>query len=95
MLRITRIVGRYPTQTLKLEGKLMRSWVDEARQACVSGVDPAGRTSLDLSDLTFVDTAGEELLRDLIGQGFTVVACSSYVAALLRANTRARLGEPE
>ncbi len=95
MLRITRITGRHPNQTIKLEGKLMRPWVDEVRQACTSGADPAGRTSLDLSDLTFVDTAGEGLLRDLIGQGFAVAACSSYVAALLGASTGARLVGPE
>jgi len=76
-------------QAIRLEGKLLRPWVDEVRKACVSATDPACRTSLDLSALTFVDAAGEELLRKLIGQGVEVVACSSYVAELLRANAGA------
>ena len=95
MLRITRITGTLPTQTIRLEGKLLRPCVDEVRKACASGTNPAGRTSLNLSALTFVDAAGEELLRELIGQGIEVVACSSYVAELLRANARARLVDPE
>jgi hypothetical protein len=87
MLRITRFTGTHLNQTIKLEGKLLRPWVDEVRKACASGTDPACRTSLDLSALTFVDAAGEELLRELVGQGIKVVACSSYVAELLRTNT--------
>ncbi len=84
MLRITRITGTHLNQTLKLEGKLLRLWVDEVRKACTSGTDPAGRTRLDLSALTFVDAAGEKMLRDLIARDVEIVACSCYVAELLR-----------
>lgn len=95
MLRLTRIAGTHSTQTIKLEGKLLGPWVDEVRQACAAGTIPAGRTSLDLSALTFVDAAGEGLLRDLIGQGIEVVACSNYVAELLRSSARVRLPDRE
>lgn len=95
MLRITRITGAHSNQTVKLEGKLLRLWVDEVRKVCTSGTDSVVRTNLDLSSLTFVDAAGEELLRDLIGRGFEVVACSSYVAELLRANPGVRLVDAE
>ena len=95
MLRITRLMGTHLTQTIRVEGKLLRPWVDEVRKACVSGTDPARRTSLDLSALTFVDAAGEGLLRELIGQGIEVLACSSYVAELLRANAGARRVDKE
>jgi hypothetical protein len=88
-------VGAQATQTIKLEGKLLRPWVDEVRKACASGKDPAGRSSLDLSALTFVDAAGEELLRELIDQGIEIVACSSYVAELLRSSAGARRVDPE
>ena len=90
MLRITRLMGTHLTQTIRLEGKLLRPWVDEVRKACISGTDPARRTSLDLSALTFVDAAGEGLLRELIGQGIEVLTCSSYVAELLRVGAGAR-----
>jgi hypothetical protein len=33
--------------------------------------------------LAFVDQAGANLLKDLIRRGFTVSACSGFVAALL------------
>jgi hypothetical protein len=95
MLRITRFTGTHLNQTIRLEGKLLRPWVDEVRTACASGTDPAGRASLDLSALTFVDAAGEKLLRELIDQGIEVVACSSYVAELLRASDGARRVDPE
>jgi anti-anti-sigma regulatory factor len=84
MLRLTRIVGTHRTQTIKLEGKLLGPWVGEVRNACAAGTDPSSRISLDLSALTFVDSAGEGLLRDLIGRGIEVVGCSGYVAELLR-----------
>lgn len=95
MLRITRITGTHLNQTIRLEGKLLSPWIDEVRKACTSSTDPAGRTSLDLSALTFVDSAGEEMLRDLIGHGIEVVACSSYVAELLRLIAGSRIVDPE
>jgi hypothetical protein len=86
MIRLTRIAGPRATQTIKLEGKLLEPWVDEVRKSCASGALPTGRTSLDLSTLTFVDAAGVGLLRELIDRGIEVVVCSSYVAELLRAS---------
>jgi ABC-type transporter Mla MlaB component len=83
MLRITRIDGQDATQTLKLEGKLLEPWLAELLQVCTPGSARAGRTSLDLSGLTFVDQAGARLLKDLLGCGITVSACSGFVAELL------------
>jgi hypothetical protein len=91
MLRLTRIAGRQPSQTIQLEGKLLGPWVDEVRQACAAGQEPSSRISLDLSALTFVDATGEGLLRDLIGRGLAVVACLGYVAELLRSSAGVRL----
>lgn len=94
MLRLSQIAGTHRTQTIKLEGKLLGPWVDEVSKACPAGASP-GRISLDLSALIFVDAAGERLLRDLIAQGIEVVACSGYVAELLRSNAGIRLLNPE
>jgi anti-anti-sigma regulatory factor len=91
MLRLSRIAGTHPTPTIKLEGKLLEPWVDEVRQACAAGTESSSSISLDLSALAFVDAAGEGLLRDLIGQGIEVVACSGYVAELLRSSAGVRL----
>jgi hypothetical protein len=84
MLRLTRIAGVHPIRTIKIEGKLLGPWVDEVRTACTVSTDWSCPISLDLSTLTFVDAAGERLLRDLIDRGVEVVACSGYVAELLR-----------
>ncbi len=95
MLRLTRIALSHSTQTIKLEGELLGPWVEEVRKACALGTDLSGRTSLDLRALTFVDAAGEGLLRDLIGRGIEVVACSNYVAELLRSSAVVRLPDLE
>jgi hypothetical protein len=85
----------HPTHTIKLEGKLLGPWVDEVRKACAAGTDIPSRISLDLSAVSFVDAAGEGLLRDLLGRGIEVVASSSYVAELLRSSAGVRLFDPE
>jgi hypothetical protein len=95
MLRLSQIASTHRTQTIKLEGKLLGPWVDEVRQACLAGMDPCSRINLDLSALIFVDAAGERLLRDLIARGIQVVACSSYVAELLRSSAAYDLSNPE
>jgi hypothetical protein len=94
MLRLTQIAGTHRTQTIKLEGKLLGPWVDEVRKACPAGTDPSSRINLDLSALIFVDAAGERLLRDLIARGSEVLACSSYVAELLRSRAGVRFLDP-
>ena len=95
MLRLTRLAGTHRTQAIKLEGKLLGPWVDEVSRACAAGTDSSSRINLDLSALVFVDAAGERLLRDLIARGIEVVACSSYVAELLRSSAVVRLLDPE
>ena len=83
MLKITRIDGQDSAQTVKLEGKLLQPWVAEVLRVCTSPGGRSGRTSLDLSGLTFVDQAGAKLLKDLIRRGLEVSACSGFVAELL------------
>ena len=84
MLRIIRIIENNSIETLKLEGKLLRPWVDEVREAYDLSRANSTRTHLDLSALSFVDDAGAELLLDLIRDGLEIVACSSYVAQMLQ-----------
>jgi hypothetical protein len=95
VLRLTRIAGTHWAQIIKLEGKLVGPWVDEVSKACAAGADPSNRINLDLSALIFVDAAGERLLRELIARGIEVVACSSYVAALLRFSAGYGFFDPE
>ena len=83
MLRITRIDGRKSMQTLKLEGKLLEPWVAELLNVCTPSNGQSGRTTLDLSGLTYVDQAGAKTLKDLIRHGYVVSGCSAFVAELL------------
>jgi anti-anti-sigma regulatory factor len=93
MLRLTRTAETHPTQTIKLEGQLSGAWVEEVRKAFAAGPSSSSGIGLDLSALTFVDTAGKRLLHDLIAEGFEVAALSGYVAELLRSGGGARLSE--
>jgi anti-anti-sigma regulatory factor len=68
-----------------LEGKLLEPWVDEVR-GLFSATATTGRPRLDLSALTFVDTAGCDLLQQLLREGVVMESCSAFVAALLRLN---------
>lgn len=83
MLRITHVTGHDSVPTLKVEGKLLGPWVAELRRACGEWPEPGGPLSLDLSAVTFVDRPGVKLLRDLLGRGVTLTACSGLVAELL------------
>jgi hypothetical protein len=88
MLRITQVNGHDATPTLRLEGALRGPWVGElARVCCGPGCVPE-RLHLDLMAVTFVDGPGVALLRDLLGRGVTLAACSGLVAELLRGEGR-------
>ncbi len=86
MLRINYVFKPHQAPTLKLEGKLLGLWVEELRTTCRD--HPAAGVRLDLSALTFVDAAGARLLRDLVGQGAQIIACSGYVEELLHGEDR-------
>lgn len=83
MLKITRIVVSESSQTLKLEGKLLEPWVPEVQKALAEPNGRSKRIRLDLSAVTFVDSAGLQLLRDVIRRGVAIAACSAFVAELL------------
>jgi len=88
MLRIARIDvdDSDLIQTLKLEGKLLGPWVDELIRACEEPQTPPSCLRLDLSAVTFIDSAGAKLLDDLIRQGARVVGCSGFIAEMLNFN---------
>jgi len=83
MLRIT-ASGLDPScRIIKLEGKLLQPWVDEVRRHFATAED-GSVPGLDLSGLSFVDSPGAELLRQLVQQGVRIHSCSPFVAELLR-----------
>jgi ABC-type transporter Mla MlaB component len=85
MLRIARIDdgGRHTMPALKLEGKLFGPWVVELSRTCEELSVPPSVLSLNLSAVTFIDSAGLTLLRELIGRGATISGCSGFIEELL------------
>ena len=88
MLRITHAQGHDSISTLRLEGKLLGPWVTELARSRNELPCSPGCLRLDLSAVTFVDEPGVALLRDLIGRGATLAACSGLVAELLHVERR-------
>ena len=84
MLMITRSDGSDLTSTLKLEGKLLGPWIGELESAYGRFMVHPDRICLDLSGLTFVDAEGVLVLKRLIRDGTCVVACSAFVAEMLK-----------
>jgi hypothetical protein len=82
MLRITKIHDSHGT-ALKLEGKLIGPWADELRTACAELAAQNRSLHLDLTDVSYVDRAGAQLLEDLRAAGFDLSACSHFVATVL------------
>ena len=69
---------------LRLEGRVVGPWVIELRRACEQAFTDGAGLALDLSEVTFVDQAGLELLCAL-GQRGVAFDCSGFVAEQLRA----------
>jgi ABC-type transporter Mla MlaB component len=83
VLKITRISPAGRQVTLKLEGELLEPWVSSVRDNCASPNYRAEPVCLDLAAVTYADTAGAQLLRDLLREGVKIMACSSFVRELL------------
>jgi ABC-type transporter Mla MlaB component len=71
-------------QMLRLEGELTGPWVEEVRQAFGGATVTSSCVRLDAAAVTFVDAVGVALLRELIGRGVEIAACSPFVAELLK-----------
>ncbi|HEV2177382.1 MAG TPA: hypothetical protein VGW33_09295 [Terriglobia bacterium] len=70
MLRIT-LVPECEPSTLKLEGKLSGPWVEELGRSWseISKRAPAQSPVVDLSDVTFISSEGQKLLKSMYRQG--------------------------
>jgi anti-anti-sigma regulatory factor len=83
VLKVTRVSRGVPALTVKLEGQLLGPWVPAVRDACRARGRRSGRLLLDLTAVTYADAAGAQLLRDLVGEGVEIAACSGFVGELL------------
>ena len=82
MLRITRLHG-VDHDTLLLEGKLLKGWIDELQRALEQARQDGRRIALDLSGLRFIDEEGVSFLRECRRHGALLLEASPFVSALL------------
>ena len=83
MLRITEQDSATAGLTLRLEGRLSGSNVDELRRVCRGAADSRSLT-LDLNGLTWLDDAGVAAIRELMDREVTVSRCKPFIWYLLR-----------
>lgn len=84
MLKLTSLSNPGDPVVLKLEGKLFAPWIDELHRTITELRDTDAVIHLDLSALSYVDSAGTRALNELIENGAVVRAASGFVATLLK-----------
>jgi ABC-type transporter Mla MlaB component len=67
--------------TLKLEGRLVADWAAQARSLVKKDVVPKGLI-VDLTEVSYIDSVGEQLLKWLAALGAVFVADSVYAVAV-------------
>ena len=86
MLRIFQTTAVDGSVVLRLEGKVRGPWVDQLRELSSEILQkPATRLVLDLSEVSFIDTDGLKLLRELSSRHVSLNNCSLFVAQQLKA----------
>ncbi|HJR59424.1 MAG TPA: STAS domain-containing protein [Vicinamibacterales bacterium] len=83
MLRITWSGSGTVPGTAKVEGEIAGDHVRELERFAKEARRGRQRVALDLSDVTFVDSAGAVLLRRLRDQGFRFVEGSIFISSLV------------
>jgi len=83
VLKITQHSGKGRRRVIKLEGELLEPWVEAVRDACTRRNRRSKPVVLDLKAVTYADGPGAQLLRELLGEGIEIAACSSFIAELL------------
>ena len=83
MLRIDRIEDGNMA-LLKLEGRVIGAWVDEVRRSCRDALGRSAAVTIDLGAVSFVDSEGIVLLRELVGRRVALANPTPFVAAQLR-----------
>jgi hypothetical protein len=67
--------------TLKMEGRLVGDWAEQARRLVTNDVVPKGLI-VDLTEVSYVDSVGEQLLKWLGSVGAEFVAGNVYAVGV-------------
>ena len=86
MLKITKLEPAADGAILKLEGRLVGPWVAELRKIAEAELEQDRPLAFEVSEVSFVDRGGEELLRELVARRVRLDGPTGFVRELLRAN---------
>ena len=85
MLRITVLESSKSAVSLRVEGRITGSWVEELRRACdARNFSDEVHLSLELAEVSFTDAAGIELLKELRSRGVSLVRTNPFMADQLK-----------
>jgi anti-anti-sigma factor len=84
MLRITPTESSPRAITLRLEGRLSGPWVSELGEVCEKVLREGNALVLNLADVSFLDSAGIDLLTSIQNRGAKLVDCSMFVSEQLK-----------
>jgi hypothetical protein len=85
MMRITVVESSGSAVTLRVEGQITGSWVEELRKACDAHTSPNEiPLSLELADVSFADAAGIELLKKLRARGVDLIRTTAFMVEQLK-----------
>jgi anti-anti-sigma regulatory factor len=85
MLRVTVVESSRSAVTLRVEGRITGSSVEELRRACdVHTIPDAAQLFLELSDVSFADAAGVVLLKELRSRGVGLMRTNPFMAEQLK-----------
>jgi len=88
-LKITVVESSSGVVRLRVEGRLTGPWVEELRLTCnLQALSDGVRLILSLSDVSFADAAGIELLRELRTRSVTLLSPSPFVAEQLKSEEK-------
>ena len=83
MLRITKLEESTEQVGLKIEGRLISTWLPLFQHECQKACQESTPVLLDLSQVTFVDEPGIHLLRSYAQDHRFVVQTSDFIQHLL------------
>lgn len=88
MLRITTTVTRGHRTTLVVEGWIVGRHARLLETECIERLKDGREVELDLSFVSYADTAGAAMVSGLLSRGAELIACSPFVRELIERSTQ-------
>ena len=82
-LWIERVAGARDQVALRVSGQLVGSWVDVLERECVEALSKGESPELELSQLTYVSSAGVRLLSEMRSKGLRFRGLTPLVADMI------------